>query len=237
MLCTNCKKKQQQKTIAELFNVNDLDISKSKNAALINKAIIDILKQKHKDKSNMLTTLNTIFKDMFSVNIAEHYQTVSTNNAYTYDSNDIAKIQTFHTVNIRHDTYSFSNMKYDIKINFKYEVDMLTITLDDLSYGRKYNQIFHIQEKNDLYVFLTALSVLMKNLKFKYNTEFDMKSNILDNLFNQCKFTKIKKHNEKTVSKLLDTMSDCEKITNMFLTADKQQRYEMRNKLLQTINM
>jgi len=237
-LCTNCRKKQQQKTIADLFNVNDLDISKSKNASYINKAIIDILNQRHRDKCNMFKTLNTIFKDMFYVNIANHYQTVSAEDTYLFSSQDIVEIATSHTISIRHDTYRTSNMNYDIRISFRYNAELLTITLEDLSYKDRYKQqIFHIHEKNDLYVFLSALSVLMKNLKFKYNNEFDMKSNILDNLFNQCTFTKIKKHNEKTVSKLLDTMSDCEKITNMFLTAEKQQRYSMRNRILQTMNM
>lgn len=237
-LCTNCRKKQQQKSIAELFNINDLDMSKSKNAALINKTIIDILNQRHKDKCNMFKTIHTIFKDMFSVNISNHFQIIDDNAYNIFNSQDIAEIATYHTISIKHDRYSSSSMKYHIRISFRYEAELLNITLDDLSYDQRYKQqIFHIHEKNDLYVFLSALSVLMKNLQFKYNTEFDMKSNTLDKIFNQCTFIKIKKHNEKTISKLLDNMSDCEKITNMFLTAEKQQRYSMRNRILQTMNM
>jgi hypothetical protein len=235
-LCTNCRKKQQQKSIAELFNINDLDMSKSKNAALINKTIIDILNQRHKDKCNMFKTIHTIFKDMFSVNISNHIQIIDENSINTFNSQDIAEIVTYHSICIKHDTYSSSNMKYQIRISFRYDAELLTITLDDLSYSSR-KQIFDIHEKNDLYVFLSALSELMKNLKFKYNTEFDMKSNTLDTIFNQCSFTKIKIHNEKTISKLLDNMSDCEKITNMFLTAEKNQRYLMRNRILQTMNM
>jgi hypothetical protein len=237
MNCSNCKKKQQ-KTIAELFNINDSNFDMSKKATHINKIIIDLINKEHNEKRHFMKDINDIFHKMFTTNLANHFQIVSFNTINTFHSTSIDETITYHSIDIKYDTFNFSNMKFHIRISFKYEASLLIITLEDLSYLKKNEtKVFNINEKNDFYTFISELSTFLKKQQFKYNIDFDMKSNTLDTIIEHYTFIKIKSHNEKTISKLLDTFSDCEKITNIFLTTNKTQRHLIKNKIYQTMNM
>lgn len=234
-VCSNCQKKKNLKSIADLFNISPEVNSISKNAHLINGNLIKILRKEHSDKLNFMQGMGDILAKLFQYKISNFVQVVSLLNASKVCESDIYEMSTDGEIMICKDTYSHSYYSdYDnvIMVRFGYKHSVLKIGLI-MWVKRKFKETdlnFEINSKDDFYVFLNEFNKLIKEYGYKFNPEYDMSSNELDNLLSSFVIPKIKKHNKKAMDNLL-SMVECGKIANMFLCADMEDRLYIKTRL------